>query len=86
MSLEWSKVDEVLFATAISGRNGARYQLIAEQLPHTDDWDWSVWRLGDAPDTARHGDAPSAQAAIKAAEAAAQHWDDTGAPGSFADS
>ncbi len=46
--------------------------------------DWAVWRLGDAPDTARHGDAPSAQAAIKAAEAAAQHWDDTGAPGSFA--
>ena len=39
-------------------------------------WDWSVWRLGDAPDTARHGDAPSAQAAIKAAEAAASHWDD----------
>jgi hypothetical protein len=36
MSLEWSKVDEVLFATAISGRNGARYQLIAEQLPDTD--------------------------------------------------
>ena len=38
MSLEWSKVDEVLFATAISGRNGARYQLIAEQLPDTDGW------------------------------------------------
>ncbi len=36
MSLEWSKVGEALFATAISGRNGARYQLIAEQLPHTD--------------------------------------------------
>ena len=35
MSLEWSKVDEALFATAISGRNGARYQLIAEPLPHT---------------------------------------------------
>jgi hypothetical protein len=84
MSLAWSKVDEALFATAISRRNGARYQLIAEPLPHTDGWDWAVWRLGDAPDTARHGDAPSAQAAIKAAEAAAQHWDDTGAPGSFA--
>ena len=70
MSLEWSKVDEALFATAISGRNGARDQLIAEQLPDTDGWDWSVWRLGDAPATARHGDAPSAQAAIKAAEAA----------------
>src|SRR6478752_8172439 len=55
MSLEWSKVDEALFATAISGRNGARYQLIAEQLPDTDGWDWSVWRLGDAPATARHG-------------------------------
>jgi hypothetical protein len=35
MSLEWSKVDEALFAAAISGRNGARYQLIAEQLPDT---------------------------------------------------
>jgi hypothetical protein len=83
MSLEWSKVDEALFATAISRRNGARYQLIAEPLPDTGGWDWSVWRLGDAPDTARHGDAPSA---IKAAEAVAQHWDDAGAPGSFVDS
>jgi hypothetical protein len=54
MSLEWSKVDEVLFATAISGRNGGRYQLIAEPLPDTDGWDWSVWRLGDAPAAARH--------------------------------
>jgi hypothetical protein len=54
MPLEWSKVDEALFATAISGRNGARYQLIAEPLPDTGGWDWSVWRLGDAPATATH--------------------------------
>jgi hypothetical protein len=86
MSLEWSKVDEVLFATAISGRNGGRYQLIAEPLPDIDGWDWSVCAWVMAPATARHGDAPSAQAAIKATEAAAQIWDDTGAPGSFADS
>jgi hypothetical protein len=84
MSLGWSKVDEALFA-ATSGCNGARYQLIAEQLPDTDGWDWAVWRLGDAPATARHGDAPSVQAAIKAAEAAVQHWDDAVAPGSLAD-
>jgi hypothetical protein len=56
MSLGWSKVDEALFA-ATSARNGARYQIIAEQLPDTDGWDWAVWRLGDAPATARHGDA-----------------------------
>ena len=70
MSLGWSKVDDALFA-AIAGRNGARYQLIAEQLPNTDGWDWAVWRLGDAPATARHGDAPSVQAAIKVAESLA---------------
>ena len=69
MSLGWSKVDDALFA-AIAGRNGARYQLIAEQLPNTDGWDWTVWRLGDAPAAARHGNAPSVQAATKAAEAA----------------
>ena len=85
MSLGWSKVDEALFA-ATSARNGARYQIIAEQLPDTDGWDSAVWRLGDAPATARHGDAPSVQAAINAAEAAVQHWDDTAAPGSLADS
>lgn len=79
MSLGWSKVDDALFA-AIAGRNGARYQLIAEQLPNTDGWDWAVWRLGDAPAAARHGNAPSVQAATKAAEAAVQHWDDTAAP------
>jgi hypothetical protein len=36
MSLGWCKLDEALFAAAISGRNSARYQLIAEQLPGTD--------------------------------------------------
>jgi hypothetical protein len=84
MSLGWSKVDEALFA-AVSGRNGARYQLIAEQLPDTDGWDWAVWRLGDAPAAARHGAAPSANTAMRAAEAAASHWDDRTPSASFAD-
>ena len=44
------------------------------------------WRLGDAPAAARHGDAPSVYETIQAAEAAVQHWDDTSAAGSFADS
>ena len=86
MRHRWRKVDEALFAAAISGRDGARYHLTAEQLPGTDDWDWTVWRPGDAPETARYGGTTSADTAMRAAEAAASHWDDRAAPASFADS
>jgi hypothetical protein len=71
----WRKVDKALFAAVIPGRDGVRYHLLAERLPKSSDWDWTVWRPGDAPKFARHGDASSVEAAMRAAEAAVLEWD-----------
>jgi hypothetical protein len=46
-------------------------------LPDNDGWDWIVWRPGEAPETARHGHALSAEAALHAAETTVQHWEET---------
>jgi hypothetical protein len=81
----WRKVDDVLFATVTTGRKGARYHLIAERLPAYDGWDWTVWRVGDAPENSRHGFAPGAATAMAAAEGAAWHWETRAAAVSFAD-
>jgi hypothetical protein len=70
-------VDEALYAAVIGGRDGTRYHLIVERLPNADGWDWTVWRPGDAPASARHGVATSAVEAMRAAEAAVRRWDDT---------
>ena len=77
MRRRWRRADDALFAAVISGRDGTRYHLIAEQLPSDDSWDWTVWRPGDAPTAARHGVAASAVEAMRAAEAAVRRWDDT---------
>jgi hypothetical protein len=79
MRQRWRKVDGALFAAAIGGRDGAPYHLIVEQLPNGSDWDWTVWRPGDAPEDARHGVARDAAAAMRAAEAAARDWDSSSA-------
>jgi RNA:NAD 2'-phosphotransferase (TPT1/KptA family) len=76
----WRKVDEALFAAVINGSDRTRYHLIAERLPSGSGWDWTVWRPGDAPEAARHGIAPTAAAAMRAAEAAVRDWDDSNAP------
>ena len=77
----WCEVDEASFAAVAAGRNGSRYHLTAERLPGDDGrWDWTVWRQGEAPETARHGNELSAEAALRAAEAAVWDWDDTVPP------
>lgn len=79
MRPRWCKEDEAFFAAVTAGRDGTRYHLTAERLPRGDDWDWTVWRPGDAPEAACHGHEPSADAALRAAEAVVRHWD-TAAP------
>ena len=58
----WLKLDDALFATVISGRPATRYHLIAERLPYTERWDWTVWRPGHSRNgpsaTARHRQPP----------------------------
>jgi hypothetical protein len=76
----WRKVDDALFAAVINGRDRARYHLLVERLPNGSGWDWTVWRPGDPPEAARHGVAPSAAAAMRAAEAAVEEWEQGAAP------
>jgi hypothetical protein len=76
MRPRWCKVDEAFFAAATAGHYGS-YHLTVEQLPDNDGWDWIVWRPGEAPETARHGHALSAEAALHAAETTVQHWEET---------
>lgn len=83
-SRRWRKVDDALYASVFNGPNSARYHLIVERLPNGRGWDWTVWRPGDAPEAARHGVAPSAADAMRAAEIAARQWDDSAAPRSTA--
>jgi hypothetical protein len=80
----WSKAEDILSATVMAGRNGARYYLVAERLPADDGWDWTVWRQGDEPEASRHGYAPGAITAMAAAEGAARHWETRMAAGSSA--
>jgi hypothetical protein len=83
MRPRWCKEDEALFAAATDGRNGTRYHLTAERVPaEGGGWDWTIWRPGDAPEAACHGCEPSAEAALRAAEAAVRHWD-RATPGTF---
>ena len=63
MRPRWCKVDEAFFAAATAGHNGS-YHLTVEQLPDHDGWDWTVWRPGEAPEVARHGQALSVEAAL----------------------
>ena len=78
MRPRWCKVDEAFFAAAAAGHNGS-YHLTVEQLPDHDGWDWTVWRPGEAPEVARHGQAFSVEAALRAAETTVRHWDETAA-------
>jgi hypothetical protein len=68
--------DDTLFATVSSRYGRMRYHLLAERLPGGG-WDWTTWRAGDSPDTAQHGRAPSAEAAMAAAGGAVRRWDDS---------
>ena len=77
----WSKADDILSATLVARCGGARYHLIAERLPASDGWDWTVWRQGDEPEASRHGYALGAIPAMAAAEEAAYHWETRAASG-----
>jgi hypothetical protein len=79
MLTPWYNVDGTLFATVASRRGGGRYHLLAERLPG-DGWDWTAWRTGASPGDARHGCAPSAEAAMAAAGGAVRYWDDSAYP------
>jgi hypothetical protein len=81
----WSKAEDILSATLVARRSGARYHLIAERLPADNGWDWTVWRPGDAPENSRHGYAPGATTAMAAAEGAVRHWETQAATGLSAD-
>ena len=81
----WSKAEDILCATLVARRGGARYHLIAERLPADNGWDWTVWRPGDAPENSRHGYAPGVTTAMAAAEGAARHWETRAAAGLSAD-
>lgn len=71
----WYKAQNALFATVLIRPGQLRYRLIVEPLPRRDGWDWTVWRPGDAEETARHGRASSVVSAMAAAEDAARHWE-----------
>ena len=81
----WNKAEGILSATLVARCGGARYHLIAERLPASDGWDWTVWRQGDEPEASRHGYASGAITAMAAAEEAAWHWETRAATVSFAD-
>jgi hypothetical protein len=70
-----SEADNTFFATLVGRRDGALYHLIAERLPGDVGWDWTVWRPGDACETARYGLASGVAMAIAAAQRAARNWE-----------
>jgi hypothetical protein len=72
--------DDILFAT-VSRLRGMRYHLLAERLPEGG-WDWTTWRAGDNPNSAQHGRALTAKAAMAAAGGAVRYFDAGQAGGS----
>jgi hypothetical protein len=70
MAHKWRHMDGALRATTLFNRLGSRYHLAVEILPDRD-WDWLVWRAGDADRSIRYGVAASAESAMAHAEAAA---------------
>jgi CheY-like chemotaxis protein len=80
LPVAWHKSDNALFASVQPCTGGIRYQLIVEQLPRRNAWDWACWRPGDTEDTPRHGRASSVTVAMAAAENSARQWAETDPP------
>jgi hypothetical protein len=71
----WNLTDKfALFAAALVQE--ANYHMIAEQLPGSSRWDWSVWRPVDRVMNARHGRTNSGFSARAAAERAVNDWNE----------
>ena len=68
----WDYREAVLRATTLSDRNETRYHLTVEAMSHLGEWEWVVWRGGDLDPVVRHGIAQTANAAMAAAEGAAE--------------
>jgi hypothetical protein len=73
MIVTWNLADKcALFARALVQE--VNYRLVAEQLPRSNRWDWSVWRQADQVMDVRHGRANSGINARGAAESAVRDW------------
>ena len=75
MIVTWNLADKcALFAKALVLE--VNYLMIAEQLPQSSRWDWSVWRPEDQVMNVRHGRANSGMDARGAAESAVRDWNE----------
>ncbi len=77
----WRSDSMSSFATTTWGDGGIVCHMVVEQIPDQDEWDWTVWRKGDADSMARHGTAPSRALAMRDAEAATWSWGIARPPG-----
>lgn len=62
----WLEAGARMFAAETVGRDGATIRMTVESMAGRR-WEWMVWEQGKAA-TTRHGIAPSARAAMRAAE------------------
>jgi hypothetical protein len=74
MIVSWDRTDDrIYFGTWGNYQATVRLRLVAERLPDSEGWDWTVWQ-SDRPKIVRRGLAPSGPEATAAAEAAAADW------------
>jgi hypothetical protein len=66
----WRLREGELLAITLSDRRGLRYHLTVEKLPECN-WEWVAWRANNICQAVQCGAAPSAEAAMDAAERAA---------------
>lgn len=75
MIVTWNLAEKsVLFAGVVVEE--ASFRVVAEQLPRSSRWDWSVWRDAAQVRVARHGRANSREQARVAAECAVRDWNE----------
>jgi hypothetical protein len=75
MILSWNSGEQTIrFGTAEASDLAATIQLVVEQQPGSECWDWVIWKPGRSAAWARSGEECCLTSATTAAEAAAREW------------
>jgi hypothetical protein len=75
MVLSWNSGEQTIrFGTAEGSELATTIQLVVEQQPGSECWDWVIWKPGQSAAGARSGEERCVLSATTAAEAAAREW------------
>ena len=71
MAIVWVQNEETYYATVQQGDQA--YHIVVEKIPGRIHWDWTAWRRGEPPQSAKTGVASTAESARVNAETVANN-------------